>query len=82
MTTASVKKPVNLPHPLVAEFKGLRRALNVPAKTVAYDAEVNVSTIFSWEERHLPRIDKFDAALNCLGYRLAIVPISKRGVQR
>ena len=64
-------------HALVAEFKGIRRGMKVPAKVVAHKIGVNVTTIFAWERRHDPTLCNFDAALRTLGYCLTIVPLKK-----
>jgi DNA-binding transcriptional regulator YiaG len=66
-------------HPLVAEFRGLRRGARRPAKCVAAAIAVDRSVIHNWEQnRNAPTLDRFDRALRYLGYKLVIQPITKQ----
>jgi len=40
------------------------------------------STLASWRLRSMPRVDYLEAALNCLGYRLAVVPLEEENETR
>ena len=71
-----------IPHPLVLELKGIRRAKKLPVKTLAGHAGIDENTVFAWEFRSFPTLPNFDAALRVLGYQLAIVPCRKSGPNR
>jgi len=59
-------------HPLVRQFAN---ELNEQMTTFAEVSErsgVGVDTLRFWMTRHVPRLDLFDAALNTVGFELAI----------
>lgn len=62
-------------HPLVRALLDLCREQQICQLDVADRAGLGRSTIRSWRLRYMPAVDLLDAALNVLGYRLAIVPI-------
>lgn len=62
-------------HPLVRMFYRLLAEQQVTALDVAERAGLSAGTISQWRATYAPRVGNLDAALNVLGYRLAIVPI-------
>lgn len=66
-------------HPLVRQFFGLLNVALINRGHVAAKAGLSTHTICAWR-RAAPQLPNFEAALNVLGYRLAIVPLEKRDV--
>jgi len=60
-------------HPLVREFLGLLEAEGVSITDVADRAGLGRATLIKWKYRHAPTVVALEAALNVLGYRLAIL---------
>lgn len=61
-------------HPLVREFRSLMDEQRVGVTDVAERAGIGTATIVKWSCAHSPTVVALEAALNVLGYRLAIVP--------
>ena len=62
--------------PLVKQMYDLVRADPRTNGELAQDVGINASTLCGWTRRE-PRLLTFEAVLNCMGYRLKIVPIEK-----
>lgn len=65
-------------HPIVAGLFVEMRAQRATVKRVAEPAGVSPDTVLNWRRRHMPYLDLIDAALNVLGFEVAIVPIGTR----
>lgn len=65
-------------HPLARRFFELLDQQNVALTDIATRAGLGVATLVKWKYRHAPTVVALEAALNALGYRLAIVPIRDR----
>lgn len=63
-------------HPLIGEFDRLQQEASLSDGEVVRRAGVAASLIGMWRGGRHPRLANFDAVLNVLGYRLAIVPLS------
>ena len=61
--------------PLVRRFYAIRNEQRMATALIVERSGVSEGTIRSWSKRREPGIGTFDAALNTLGYCLAIVPI-------
>ena len=72
-----VKRPQPL-HPVVAGLFAEIREQRTTRQRVARPAGVGPDTISGWGRKHMPYLDLIDAALNVLGFELAIVPIGTR----
>ena len=59
--------------PLVRRFYEIRNATRMPTSLICERSGVSENTIKSWFKRREPGIGTFEAALNTMGYRLAIV---------
>lgn len=62
-------------HPLVWQFFMLQQGHGVSQRRIGETAGISRSTMLAWRRRNAPTIATFEAALNVLGYRLAIEPI-------
>lgn len=60
-------------HPLVRELFGLMAEEQIGVTDVAERAGISVTTVVKWKTRHAPTVVALEAALNVVGYRLAIV---------
>lgn len=75
-----MSRPANLTrraghaHLLVRRLDELRAEQGIGAQELAVRAGVGRTTITHWHTRTNPHLPLFEAALNALGYRLAIVP--------
>lgn len=70
-------------HPLVRRLIDLMNTDRTTTAEVAYRAGFRPRTVSCWRYNRMPRLDNFEAALNVLGYRLAIEPIPEEpGVSR
>ena len=72
----SVKVPTR-GHPLVRRFFEIVNERQHTVVAVARRAGVTRNTIFTWHHS-TPTLPSLEAALNVLGYRLAIVPLEKQ----
>jgi len=68
------RTPIHAPQ-LVRELFDLMAAHKRSMNALARAAGLGVGSISNWGHSHIPSITNFEAALNALGYRLAIVPI-------
>lgn len=66
-------------HPLVRGLFAEMAKQRASYERVAAPVGVCRSTLVSWRRRRMPYLDLLDAALNVLGFELAIVPIGRRG---
>lgn len=66
-------------HPLVRSFIAEMNEQRATFAEVSDRSGVGVDTLRFWQTRHMPRIDLFDAALNVLGKKLAIVDADRVG---
>lgn len=66
-------------HPLVRGLFAEMAKQRATYERVAAPVGVCRSTLVSWRRRRMPYLDLLDAALNVLGFELAIVPIGRRG---
>ena len=69
-------KPHTIPahtHPVVQEFFRLRNIERAPLSVITKQAGLGRDTIQQWTSRATPNVANLDAALNVLGYRLAVV---------
>lgn len=66
-------------HPLVRGLFAEMARQRATYERVAAPVGVCRSTLVSWRRRRMPYLDLLDAALNVLGFELAIVPIGRRG---
>lgn len=62
-------------HPFARRFFELLEEEGVALTDVAERAGLSHVTLVKWKSRHKPSIDTLEAALNVLGYRLAIEAI-------
>lgn len=75
----NVNKRLKIPqrtHPLVAQLFEIIR--DHPTETMASTtrkAGLGTGAIGNWAKYHNPQVPNFDAALQVLGYKLAIVPV-------
>lgn len=63
-------------HPLVHGLEAIMRARDTSPNAVSERAGMAHNAISRWMDGCSPGIANFDAALNVLGFRLAIAPIS------
>lgn len=61
-------------HPLVKRLYQIINRDRVTGKDVSVRAGLCGPAIYLWRKQ-MPRLDNFEAALNVLGYKLAVVPI-------
>lgn len=66
-------------HPLVRGLFVEIARQRAPAERIATSVGVCRTTVLSWRRHHMPQLDALDAALNVLGFELAIVPKGRRG---
>ena len=67
-------------NPLVRQLTALRKASGMYGIAISYRAGLGRCSISKWEKQGVePRLGNFEAALNVLGYRLAIVPLEPEG---
>lgn len=59
-------------HPLVREFIALLNMTQTTLTEVSQRAGIRRSTISAWRYKHVPRLPELQAALNTIGYELAI----------
>lgn len=69
--------PVDHCHPVVRGFFQEKRSQLASYERIAAPAGIGRDTMKNWR-RHQPRLDVIDAALNVLGFEVAIVPIGSR----
>lgn len=62
-------------HPLVRRLFILMNEQNAQIQEVADESGVSRSTFWSWGHTRMPGVDKLEAALNTLGFRLKIEPM-------
>ena len=60
-------------HPLARYFFELLDEQGIALTDIAERAGLGVATLVKWKYRHTPTVVALEAALNALGYRLAIV---------
>jgi len=60
-------------HPLARRFFELLDEQGIALTDIAERAGLSVATLVKWKYRHAPTVVALEAALNALGYRLAIV---------
>lgn len=72
-------KPAAHTHPVVRQFFDLLNDEHACMCEVAARAGVRRGTVGDWRNRRMPRVDLIDAALNALGYRLAVVKQDSKG---
>jgi hypothetical protein len=63
--------------PLVHEFIRLSDQLGYSLHTIGLRVGLSTNVLYRWNQGALPTIANFEAALNVIGYRLAIVPIEQ-----
>lgn len=68
-------------HPLVRRFFELVNCRQMTIAAIARRSGVRRNSIFKWRES-TPTLPSLEAALNVLGYRLAIVPLEDTRPQR
>lgn len=71
------------PHPLVWQFFGLVQKLGITKMSVCRKAGLHENTMYDWQRKekgHNPNLDKFERALNAIGYTLKIVPIANLSI--
>lgn len=68
--------PVERGHPLVREMFDLLRETGLTLAALSDKAGLSRGTVVRWTEYHSPTVTSLDAALNAMGYELAI---RKRG---
>ncbi|UPJ65267.1 hypothetical protein [Bradyrhizobium sp. 191] len=66
-------------HPLVRGLFLEMKKQRASCERIAAPAGVCRTTVVSWRRHHMPQLDALDAALNVLGFELAIVPKGRRG---
>ena len=67
---------MNAVPPLVARFFDLLHRSGNSRTGVSRSAGLGVNVVSEWGRRSVPNINNFEAALNVLGYRLEIVPLT------
>ncbi|MBR0962214.1 hypothetical protein [Bradyrhizobium japonicum] len=66
-------------HPLVRGLFLEMKRQRASCERIAAPVGICRSTLINWRRHHMPQLDALDAALNVLGFELAIVPIGRRG---
>lgn len=61
-------------HPCVRRFIEELNNQKTTFAEVASRTNVGIDTMRFWQSRHVPRVDLLDAALNAIGYELAVRP--------
>jgi hypothetical protein len=78
MSTRTLERIQHIRHPLMRQFFAIHALARVPRKVTAHKAGVSVASISGWaQNRSLPTIPLFEAALGAHGYKLKIVPLSE-----
>ena len=62
-------------HKLVHELFAIMLRQHMTMKDMSARAGLDYVSVGKWKYLHTPTIANFDAALNVLGYRLAIIPV-------
>lgn len=63
-------------HRLIIEFFQLVIARKISLKKLMINSGYSYATVHSWKKGgHMPKLTTFDDILNCLGFKLMIVPI-------
>lgn len=65
--------PSPVAHPLAKQLFDLMAEERICATDVAERAGLSLATLVKWKARHAPTVVALEAALNVVGYRLAIV---------
>ena len=60
-------------HPLARHFFELASKSGRSLNDIAAEAGIHPKTFGSWKQKFSPQIENLEAALNALGYRLAVV---------
>lgn len=63
-------------NPLVRQFIARANRQMTTLSEIAEESGVARDTMSDWRYRSCPKLNNFEAALNVLGYRLAIVPLA------
>lgn len=66
-------------HPLMFWLEDTIRAGDISAAQCSLRAGISINAISGWRRGQSPSIGNFDAVLNVLGYRLAVVPLQQSG---
>lgn len=62
-------------HPLMVFLDEQLQAQRLSAATAATKAGMSINIVSQWRRGTSPSIGNFDAVLNVLGYKLAVVPL-------
>lgn len=68
----------NNTHPCVRGFFTEANEQRATRRQISQRVSLGTATLTSWRTKCMPTLDNFDAALNALGFELAIVPIGTR----
>jgi len=72
------RAPTNPAHsPLVRQFVELADQLGYSLHTVGIATGLSTNVLYRWNKGARPTVANFEAALNAMGYKLAIVPLTQ-----